>query len=63
MRRGGQLRAQGIDDRDSFDVLEKLVDALTGGDAPLKLHYLIDRRDLLQKSKTFTRVTLKVGGR
>lgn len=51
MRFSGHLHAQGINDRDQFDVLEKLVEQLTGGDAPLKLHYIIDRRDLLQKVK------------
>lgn len=51
MRFSGHLREHGIDDRDQFDVLEKLVEQLTGGDAPLKLHYIIDRRDLLAKVK------------
>ena len=51
MRFSGHLHAQGINDRDQFDVLEKLVEQLTGGDAPLKLHYIIDRRDLLQNVK------------
>ena len=50
MRYGGHLKAQGITDRDQFDVLEKLVEQLTGGgDAPAKLHFIIDRRDLLEK--------------
>ena len=51
MRFSGHLHAHGITDRDQFDVLEKLVEQLTGGDAPLKLHYIIDRRDLLDKVK------------
>ena len=50
MRYGGHLKAQGITDRDQFDVLEKLVEQLTGGgDAPAKLHFIIDRRELLDK--------------
>jgi len=51
MRRGGHLEAQGITDRDRFDVLEQLVENLTGGDAPARLHFIIDRRDLLEKAK------------
>ncbi len=51
MRFSGHLAAHGITDRDQFDVFEKLVEQLTGGDAPLKLHYIVDRRDLLEKVK------------
>jgi len=51
LRSTGHLDAQGITDRDQFDVLEKLVEQLTGGDAPAKLHFIVDRRDLLEKVK------------
>ena len=51
MRFSGHLDAHGITDRDQFDVLEKLVERLTGGDAPAKLHFVVDRRDLLEKVK------------
>jgi hypothetical protein len=51
MRRGGHLDAQGITDRDRFDVLEQLVEHLTGGDAPARLHFITDRRDLLDRAK------------
>jgi hypothetical protein len=52
MRRGGHLEAQGITDRDRFDVLEQLVENLTGGgDAPARLHFIIDRRGLLERAK------------
>jgi len=51
LRYSGHLEAQGITDRDQFEVLEKLVEGLTGGDAAVKLHYVIDRRDLLEKTK------------
>ncbi|MFL6257427.1 MAG: hypothetical protein ACJ74T_20675 [Pyrinomonadaceae bacterium] len=50
MRRGGHLDAQGITDRDRFDVLEQLVEHLTGGDAPARLHFITDRRDLLNRA-------------
>src|SRR5205085_4680720 len=36
MRYGGHLEAQGITDRDQFEVLEQLVERLTGGDEPAK---------------------------
>lgn len=51
LRHTGHLESQGITDRDQFEVLEQLVELLTGGDAPVKLHYITDRRDLLEKSK------------
>jgi hypothetical protein len=52
MRYGGYLESRGITERDQFEVLEKLVEHLTGGDTPVKLYYLIDRRDFLDKVKT-----------
>jgi hypothetical protein len=56
MRYGGHLEASGITDRDQFDVLEQLVERLTGGDRPARLHFITDRRDLLDKVKdAFTR--------
>lgn len=51
LRFSGHLAAHNINERDHFDVLEKLVEQLTGGDATLKLHFIIDRRDLLEKVK------------
>ena len=51
MLRSGHLDAQGITDRDRFDVLEQLVEHLTGGDEPAKLHFITDRRDLLDTAK------------
>ncbi len=52
MRYSGHLHAQGITERDQFEVLEKMVEHLTGGDGAVKLYYLIDRRDFLEKVKT-----------
>jgi hypothetical protein len=51
MRYGGHLEAHGITDRDQFDILEQLVERLTGGDEPAKLHFIIDRRELLDRVK------------
>jgi hypothetical protein len=52
LRHSGHLDAQGITERDQFDVLEKLIEHLTGGDDAVKLYYIVDRRDFLEKVKT-----------
>jgi hypothetical protein len=55
MRYSGHLEAHGMsDERDQFVVLEQLVEQLTGGDTAIKLHYVVDRRDLLEKVKTIS---------
>jgi hypothetical protein len=51
MRHGGHLEASGITEGDRFDVLEQLVERLTGGDEQVKLHFITDRRELLDKVK------------
>jgi hypothetical protein len=51
LRHGGGLDAQGINERDHFEVLEQLVERLTGGDTPVKLHFITDRRTLLDRAK------------
>src|SRR5215207_2228429 len=51
LRHGGGLDAQGITERDQFEVLERLVERLTGGDTPVKLHFITDRRALLDRAK------------
>jgi hypothetical protein len=52
LRYSGHLDAQGITERDQFEVLEKLVEHLVGGEGMVKLHYIVDRRDFLEKVKT-----------
>ncbi|HEX8140605.1 MAG TPA: hypothetical protein VF544_23765 [Pyrinomonadaceae bacterium] len=54
MRYSGHLTAQGITERDQYEVLEKLVEHLVGGEAAgaVKLYYVVDRRDFLEKVKT-----------
>ncbi|HZH29355.1 MAG TPA: hypothetical protein VEY11_01060 [Pyrinomonadaceae bacterium] len=49
LRYSGQLEAQGITGRDQFEVLEQLIERLTGGTTAAKLYYLLDRRDFLDK--------------
>jgi hypothetical protein len=52
LRYAGYLDAHGVAGGDQFEALEKLIEDLTGGDAPVKLYYLVDRRDFLAKVKT-----------
>lgn len=52
MRYAGHLGALGLDEGDRFNVLEKLVEHLAGGDTTVKLYYILDRRDFLDKVKT-----------
>jgi hypothetical protein len=52
LRRGGYLSEHGITERDQFEVLEKVVDEVTGGDEAVKLHYIVDRRQFLERLKS-----------
>ena len=52
LRYSGHLDAQGITERDQFDVLEKMVEHLVGGEGAVKLYFILDRRDFLEKVKT-----------
>jgi hypothetical protein len=51
LRYSGHLNTLGLTEHDQFDVLEKLVEHLAGEGA-VKLYYLVDRRDFLEKVKT-----------
>jgi hypothetical protein len=51
MRKGGYLEAHGIATVDQFEILEKLIDELSGS-GKLTLYYLVDRRDFLEKVKS-----------
>ena len=52
LRYSGHLNAQGITEGDQFEVLEKMIEHLTGGEGAMKLYYIVDRRDFLEKVKT-----------
>jgi hypothetical protein len=52
LRHSGHLEAQGITETDQFEVLEKMIERLSGGEGFVKLYYIIDRRDFLDKVKT-----------
>jgi hypothetical protein len=51
LRYGGYLQAHGIKEEDQFEILEKMVDELSGKGA-VRLYYLVDRRDFLEKTKS-----------
>lgn len=51
LRHGVRLETHGIDSRDEFELFEQLVERLTGGDEPAKLHFIVDRRDLLNTAR------------
>jgi hypothetical protein len=51
-RYSGYLNAHGVTGHDQFEVFERLVDHLTGGETPLKLYFVVDRREFLEKLKT-----------
>ncbi|HSE32628.1 MAG TPA: hypothetical protein VLA93_13735 [Pyrinomonadaceae bacterium] len=51
IRRGGYLISHGISTTDQFEILDQLVDEVAGSGS-LKLYYVVDRRELLEKVKS-----------
>ncbi len=51
LRRGGYLEAHNISTTDQFEILEKLLDEVAGS-GQLKLYYLVDRREFIDKVKS-----------
>ena len=51
LRRGGYFEAHGITEKDQFEILEKMVDELSGKGS-VRLYYVVDRRDFLAKTKS-----------
>ena len=52
LRYSGYLDAQEITERDQFEILERLLEKLSGGPGNAKLYFIVDRRDFLEKVKT-----------
>jgi len=52
LRYGGYLEAKAISPGDQFETLEQLLEKLSGGSGNVKLYYLVDRRDFLEKVKS-----------
>lgn len=51
MRRAGYLESRDITETDQFQILEKLIDELSGT-GTLKLYFVVDRREFLEKVKS-----------
>ena len=49
---GGYLDAKEISAGDQFETFEQLLEKLSGGSGKVKLYYLVDRRDFLEKVKS-----------
>jgi hypothetical protein len=52
LRYGGYLDAQAIAVGDQFETLEQVIEKLSGGAGAVRLYYLVDRRDFLEKTKS-----------
>jgi hypothetical protein len=52
LRYGGYLDAKEIPPGDQFEILEQLIEKLSGGSGKVKLYYIVDRRDFLEKVKS-----------
>lgn len=52
LRYGGYLDAQGNPPGDQFEILEQVIEKLSGGPGKVKLYYIVDRRDFLEKVKS-----------
>ena len=52
LRYSGYLEAKEILPGDQFEILEQLMEKLSGGSGNVKLHYVVDRRDFLEKVKS-----------
>ena len=51
LRKGGYLAAHSIEVTDQFEIFEKLLDEVAGS-GQLKLYYIVDRREFLEKVKS-----------
>ncbi|MGH9425664.1 MAG: hypothetical protein ACRD2L_05075 [Terriglobia bacterium] len=51
LRHSGYLGANEINESDQFEILERLVEKLSGGSVRTRLYYVADRRDFLEKVK------------
>jgi hypothetical protein len=52
LRYGGYLEAKEISSQDQFEIFEQLLEKLSGGSGKVKLYYIVDRRDFLEKVKS-----------
>ena len=52
LRYNGYLKAKEISSGDQFEILDQLIEKLSGGTSKVKLYYIVDRRDFLEKVKS-----------
>ena len=52
LRYSGYLDAKEIPQGDQFEILEQLIEKLSGGSGKVKLYHVVDRRDFLEKAKS-----------
>lgn len=52
LRYNGYLKANQISTGDQFEILDQLIEKLSGGETKVKLYYIVDRRDFLEKVKS-----------
>ncbi|HEY8188427.1 MAG TPA: hypothetical protein VIF64_20320 [Pyrinomonadaceae bacterium] len=52
LRYGGYFEAKQISPGDQFETLEQVIEKLSGGPGRVKLYYIVDRRDFLEKVKS-----------
>ena len=52
LRYSGYLEANQITESDQSEILERLVEKLSGGSARTRLYYVVDRRDFLEQVKS-----------
>ena len=52
LRYGGYLDAKEISPGDQFEILEQLIEKLSGGSGKVKLYHIVDRRDFIEKVKS-----------
>jgi hypothetical protein len=52
LRYSGYLEAPEITPGDQVEILEQLIEKLSGGSGKIKLYYIVDRRDFLEKVKS-----------
>ena len=52
LRYSGYLEKQGISSGDQFEILEQVIEKLSGGSGKVKLYHIVDRRDFLEKVKS-----------
>lgn len=52
LRHSGYLSAHEITESDQFEILEHVVEKLSGGSGRARLYYIVDRRDFMEKVKS-----------